>query len=247
MSRRSRGGYLRGLALAAACFFLLVRAAPASAQAGDGCFLLCTPALPIAPSLTIENLFGGPSIQDLQTGKVTREHTEEVFELFVALDIPTTIPRFELTFEAIWTPFAGASANPFTGRTAEDLGEPDIDENPVELELEFKFYLLESEETGGWVDAHFDVVDQLSPSEQPGDRRWYTHKFNFELDVAVAALRWLSEGNWLRSLEAEASLDYLATGIPEADDVIGGERFLEDASPWALTFSAIIPVAPLRP
>lgn len=247
MSRGSRGGPIRGGVLAAAGLFLLVGAAPAAAQAGDRCFLLCTPELTVAPSLTIENLFGGPRVQDLQTGEVAREQTVEVFELFVALDIPTTIPRFELTFEAIWTPFAGASTNPFTGRTAEELGEQEIDENPVELELEFKFYLLESEETGGWVDAHFDVVDQLSPAEQPEDRRWYTHKLNLELDVAVAALRWLPDGNWLRNLEAEASLDYLATGMPEAGDVFGDERFVEDASPWALTFSAIIPVAPLRP
>lgn len=247
MNGGSRGELIGLPALGIAGALLLLPPAPARAQDAGECVLLCTPEVTVAPSLTIENLFGGSRVRDLRTGEVTTHETQEVFELFVALDIPTTIPRFELTFEAIWTPFADATTNPFTGRTAEELGEQEIDENPVELELEFKFYLLESDETGGWVDAHFDVVDQLSPAEQPDDAGWYTHKLDFELDVAVAALRSLPEGNWLRNLEVEASIDYLASGLPEAGDVIGGERFLEDASPWALTFSAIIPVAPLRP
>ena len=58
---------------------------------------------------------------------------------------------------------------------------------------------------------------------------------------------WLDEGNWLRHLEVEGSLDYVATGLPRAGDVIGNERFLDDASPWSFSLVFIAPLAPLFP
>ena len=57
----------------------------------------------------------------------------------------------------------------------------------------------------------------------------------------------LPEGHWLRNVEAEVSLDYLATGLPKAGDVIGDDRFLDRASPWSLSFVMVIPLAPLEP
>ena len=51
----------------------------------------------------------------------------------------------------------------------------------------------------------------------------------------------------LRNVEAEISLDYLATGLPKAGDVIDGERFLDRASPWSLSFVVVLPLAPLAP
>jgi hypothetical protein len=48
-------------------------------------------------------------------------------------------------------------------------------------------------------------------------------------------------------VEAEVSLDYVATGLAKAGDVVNGERFLDDASPWSLSFVFVFPLAPLVP
>jgi hypothetical protein len=45
----------------------------------------------------------------------------------------------------------------------------------------------------------------------------------------------------------EVSLDYLASGLPKAGDIVGDERFLDKASPWSLSFVFIFPLAPLNP
>jgi hypothetical protein len=39
-------------------------------------------------------------------------------------------------------------------------------------------------------------------------------------------------------------LDYVATGLPKAGDVINGRRFLDDASPWSFSLVFVVPVAP---
>lgn len=160
----------------------------------------------------------------VDTSRLVRE---AVFEAILAVDVPTEISRLGLTLEVIWPPFA--------------------DENELELEAELNVILVTDEETGGWVGAHFDIVDQFSRSERPGDDRAYTHKLDFELDVAIAALRWLPEGNWLRNLQLERSLDYLATGLPRGgDEMPAGERlFLDDASPWSFSALLVLPLAPL--
>jgi hypothetical protein len=43
------------------------------------------------------------------------------------------------------------------------------------------------------------------------------------------------------------SLDYLATGLPKAGDIVRGGRFVDDANPWSLSCVMIIPLAPLAP
>jgi hypothetical protein len=53
------------------------------------------------------------------------------------------------------------------------------------------------------------------------DRSAYTHKLNFEWDTAEALFSRLPSGRWLRDVELEGSLDYVATGLPKAGDVIG--------------------------
>jgi hypothetical protein len=57
----------------------------------------------------------------------------------------------------------------------------------------------------------------------------------------------LPPGHWLKNIEAEVSLDYLATGLPKAGDIVGGERFVDKASPWSLSFVMVVPLAPLVP
>jgi hypothetical protein len=205
--------------------WLLLVPAPAVAQSEPRCVILCAPELKIEPTWTIENLAERPRIE---TGAlVERAARERVFELIFAVDISTAIPRIGTTFEASFAPFA--------------------DDNEVELEVELNIDLFGTEQTGGWVSSHFDIVDKFSPAETLGAERAYTHKLNFEWDTAFHVFSRFREGHWLRNVEAEVSLDYLATGLPKAGSLIGSDRFLDDASPWSLSFVMVIPLAPLAP
>ena len=100
-------------------------------------------------------------------------------------------------------------------------------------------------ENRGWVTSHFDVVDQFSPTERPTASKAYGHKLDFELDTAVHIFNRLPEDRWIRGVELETSLDYLATGLPKKGDVFSdGSRFLDDASHWSFSFVIVIPIAP---
>ena len=87
-------------------------------------------------------------------------------------------------------------------------------------------------------------MDNFSPAERPTDKSLYTHKLNLELDMSVSVFNWLPERRWLRGVEIEGSLDYVATGLPKAGEEILGERFLDSASPWSFSLVFVIPVAP---
>ena len=141
---------------------------------------------------------------------ITFEKDDTVFETIFALDLSTPIPRVGITLEAITKPFS--------------------DENDVELESELKLYWLESEQTGGWLSSHFDIVDKFSGAERSTDTRAYTHKLNFELDTAVAFFQRLPERNWLRDVEIEGSIDYVATGLPSG------------ASRWSFSLVFVLPI-----
>ena len=200
------------------------------AQERDQCAFLCAPELKIEPTFTIENLFNPARVETTQNGVVVetvRQGRDRVFELVLVADVPTEIPRVGFTFETIFSPFR--------------------DDTEVELELELNLTWLEPEQTGGWVESHFDIIDKFSPAERPTDTSAYTHKLNFELDTAVLLFKWLPNDNWLRNVELEGSLDYVATGLPNAGDVIGDERFLDDASPWSFSVVVVLPLAPLSP
>jgi hypothetical protein len=141
---------------------------------------------------------------------ITFEKDATVFETIFALDLSTPLPRVGVTLEAITKPFR--------------------DENDVELESELKLYWLESAQTGGWLSSHFDVVDKFSPAAKPADTRAYTHKLNLELDTAVGIFSKLPESHWLRDVEIEGSLDYVATGLPKG------------AARWSFSIVLVIPV-----
>ena len=224
-------------------------AAPVFGQGGEGrCFFLCAPDVKIEPTLTFEPIFRRPSVEALEDGKVGHPETETVFELILAVGIPTQIPRVGFTVETIFIPSGDASANPFTGATADELGRSSLRGNEIEVELELNLGVLEPEQTGGWVESHFDVVDKISAAERPSDTSAYTHKLNFEWDTALLAFNWLPEGNWLRHVEIEGSLDYVATGLPRRGDVVNGrERFLDNDSPWSFSLVVVFPLAPLVP
>ena len=222
---------------------------PAVAQT-TGCRIVCAPELKIEPTFTVENLFRRPTIETLEGGQVveaTRAARERVFELIFALDVPTTIPRIGLTLEAIFLPFGASDVNTFTGVSASELGRIAVRDNGIEIEAEFNFSLFDTDRTGGWLSSHVDVVDKFSPAGEPRAGSTYTHKLNFEWDSAVHVFNRLPEGNWLRNIEAEVSLDYVATGLPGAGDVLGNERFVQDASPWSISFVLVMPLIPLVP
>lgn len=241
---RGRNRRMRRLHIAASFLALQAIAAGAAAQDAGRCRFLCAPKLKVEPTITIENLARRPRVVELPDGAPERVTREAEFEIIVSADIPTTLPRLGFTVEAIWTPFAGTSVNPFTGRTAEEIGTSEIRDNAVELEFEANLVLIQPEQTGGWLGSHFDIVDQFSPAERPTDRRAYTHKLNLELDSAVSVFNWLPAGNWLRNIEVEGSFDYLATGLPKRGDELRGERYLDDASRWSFSLVLVIPVAP---
>jgi len=124
---------------------------------------------------------------------ITFEPDDTVFETVFALDLSTPLPRLGVTLEVITKPFS--------------------EDNAVELESELNLVWLPSSLTGGWVSSHFDIIDKVSEAERSADTRAYTHKLNFELDTAFAVFQRLQSADWLRDVEIEGSLDYVATGL----------------------------------
>jgi hypothetical protein len=234
-------------AVGAALAALLPAAAPAAAQAQDDrrCTILCAPELKIEPTITIEHLAQRPRVA--AEGAIERVPRETTFELIFAVDVPTEIPRIGLTLEAIVIPFGDTSVHPFTGAPASAAGRQSIRDNGIEIESELNIELFDTDQTAGWVSSHFDIVDKFSPGETPRAASVYTHKLNFEWDTAFHVFKRVQSAPWLRNVEVELSLDYLATGLPKAGDVIGDERYLDKASPWSLSFVLVFPLAPLAP
>ena len=230
-----------------ALLLALASATPAAAQTPKDrpCAFLCAPELKIEPTFTLEPLARRPRVA--AEGVVERVRRETVFELIFALDVPTTIPRIGLTLEAIFVPFGEAQMHPFTGAPASAAGRTSIRDNGVEIESELNFELFDTNQTGGWVSSHVDIVDKFSPGETPSAGSVYTHKLDLEWDTAFHVFNRLPDGAWLRNVEVEVSLDYLATGLPKAGDVVGDERYLDKASPWSLSFVFVFPLAPLAP
>lgn len=181
---------------------------------GTSCTVLCTPERNFEPTLSLGDLIAAPRVEDVATGQRRRLGVDPVFQATLSLGIPTELPYVELTLETIFTPF--------------------VDDNALEFEAELNLVFLRKEWTAGWVGAHFDIIDQLSPRARPGGTRAYTHKLDLELDVALYVFNWVAPPSWLRDVSVEASFDYLATGLPRRGDVVDGERYLDDASGWSL-------------
>ncbi len=203
---------------------LLLGVLPAPAQQTTPCRVLCAPEFKVEPTITFTNLFGSPrTLTDDET--LTREPREIEFELILSLGLPTRLTWLDFTVEAIFLPF-------------------DADSTP-ELEFETNFVWLAAQRTGGWLSSHVDVVDKFSPAERPADRHEYTHKLNFELDTNVAVFNWLREGQWLRGVELEGSLDYVASGLRRAGTRDQDVTFIDKASPWSFSIVFVVPIAPL--
>lgn len=205
---------------------LLLGAPVALAQESAPCRVLCAAEFKVEPTITFTNVFGSPRILQ-EDGAVTREPRETEFEVILSLGLPTRVSWLEFTVEAIFLPF-----------------DP---ESTPELEFETNLVWLPAERTRGWLSSHFDIVDKFSPAERPTDRRAYTHKLNLELDTSVSLFNRMPEGRWLRGVELEGSLDYVATGLPKAGDIIDGRRFLNNGSPWSFSLVFVLPIAPRIP
>src|SRR5262245_56899791 len=206
-------------------FLVAVMLASRIASAHDRpCRFICDLEWKFEPKFTTAYLWNRPRVvaPDGTTERVSREN---VFEMILALDMATRVPRLSFVVEGIATP------------THED--------NSVELEFESNFHWLTESMSRGWLTSHFDVVDQFSPADRPGGSRAYTHKLDLELDTAFHLFKSLPEERWLRGLELETWLDYLATGIPKKGDVLSdGTRYLDDASHWSFSLVIVIPIAP---
>ena len=205
--------------IAAAFLLFGFTAAPADAQ--ERCRPFCAPSFKVEPTITTTNLFGGARILPAD-GLTTREPRETEFEVIFSVGLATRVSWLEFTVEAIFLPF-------------------DRESTP-ELEFEANLIWLSSARTSGWVSSHVDVVDKYSPAERPTDRRAYTHKLNIEWDTSFAIFNRLPEGRWLRRVELESSLDYVATGLPRKGDVINGTQCIDAASPWSLSIVVVLPV-----
>jgi hypothetical protein len=246
MSVRTHPAMLRATVTGAVFVAFAIAAVPAVAQNAQDrpCFILCAPELKIEPTFTIENLAERPRVEvDGVEEQVSRERT---FELIFALDVPTEIPRIGVTLEAIFVPFGETTVHPFTGVPANGAGQS-IRDNGIEIESELNIHLFDEDQTDGWVSSHFDIVDKFSPGETPRAGSVYTHKLNFEWDTAFHVFNRVQRAPWLRNVEVELSLDYVATGLPKAGDIVADERFLDKASPWSLSFVFVFPLAPLNP
>ena len=205
--------------------FALIAATETLAQdAPSACRVLCAPHFNVEPTLTFSNLFSRPRVIN-EGGTVVREDRRLDFEIILAMGMPTRASWLKFTVEGIFLPF-------------------DRDSTP-ELEFETNIVWLPAERTRGWLSSHVDVVDKFSEAERPGDRRAYTHKLNLELDTSAAVFTWLPAGRWLRGVEVEGSLDYVATGLARAGDVVDGVRFVDKASPWSFSLVFVVPLAPL--
>lgn len=203
----------------------LLLPAVAGAQApAEPCRVICEVALLVEPTFTVEHLANRHRVVT-SDGVTHRVNRERVFETVLALDMSTRLPRLGFTIEAIAAPAS--------------------EDNDVELEFETNLHWLTEGMTRGWVTSHFDVIDQFSPAERPDASRAYTHKLDFELDTALHMFNFLPEGRWLRGVEFETSLDYLATGIPHKGDMFAdGTMYLDNASHWSVSFVFVLPLAP---
>ena len=207
-----------------AVVILLITGASAAAQPQESCRVFCAPEFSVEPTITVSKLFRAPRVVD-ERGLVARERREIEFEIILSFGLPTRVPWLEFTVEAIVLPF-------------------ERDATP-ELEFETNIHWLPASRTGGWVSSHVDIVDKFSSAERPSDRRAYTHKLNFELDTSLAVFKWVSEDRWLHGIELEASLDFVASGLPKRGDTVDGFRYLDKASPWSLSIVFVLPIAPM--
>ena len=155
---------------------VLLTAAAADVHTQERCVFLCAPDLIIEPTLTIENTFGPAKLEQVEDGMVLgtmRQEREKVFELVLAVGIPTEIPRVGFTFETIFSPFRHDTESSWSSSST----SPGSSQSRPEV---------------GWKVTSTSSTNQ--PAERPTDTSAYTHKLKHRAGYGGAHLQLVGRG-----------------------------------------------------
>lgn len=101
-------------------------------------------------------------------------------------------------------------------------------------------------------ETDFEVIPSLGLPTRARISMWWTSSarqnvpaLNFELDTSLAIFNWLPNGRWLKGVELEGSLDFVASGLPRSGDRLEGVTFVDRASPWSFSVVFVLPIAPM--
>jgi hypothetical protein len=247
MSRHFRLSSTAITAATLAASAVAVPLTPAGAGAQGSCTSICSPQLLFRPGLIRSHVFGGPTVTDLATGKVHKLPSRTNLQLQLLVTAATLVPRTHVNLAVQWLPNARATTNPFTEYSSADEGST-IHANTPSVAMNVSVDALTPKETGGWGGVSGYVGDLFSTAARPGDNSDFTHKLDLGVAGSVNVFNWLPQSNWLHgAVSAYAILDYVATGLPKAGDVVpkGVRRFDTAARPAALLAGLSIRLAPL--
>lgn len=221
--------------------------AAAAASAQTPCHSVCAPQLLFRAGAIRSHIFGGPTVTDLTTGTTRTLASRTNLQLQFLLSAATLFPRTHVNLAVQWLPNARATTNPFTEYSASDEGST-IHANTPSVAMNVSVDALTAKQTGGWGGLSGYAGDLFSTASQPGDNSDYTHKLDLGLAGSLNIFHWLPQGDWLHdAVSAYAILDYVATGLPKAGDVVpkGVRRFDTAARPAALIAGLSVRLAPL--
>lgn len=238
-------GAVGAAALSASALIACV-AHSASAQAAP-CTSICAPQLLFRPGMIRSHIFGGPTVTDLATGKVHTLASRTNLQLQFLVTAATLIPRTHVNLAVQWLPNARATTNPFTEYSSTDEGST-IHANTPSVAMNVSVDALTPKETNGWLGVSGYVGDLFSTAARPGDNSDFTHKLDLGAVGSVNLFNWLPSSDWLHgAVSAYAIIDYVATGLPKAGDVVpkGARRFDTAARPAAFLAGLSIRLAPL--
>lgn len=234
-------------ALAAASIAVALSGAPAIVLAQSPCHSICAPQLLFRAGAIRSHLFGGPTVTDLATGAVHKLASRTNLQLQLLATAATLLPRTHVNLAVQWLPNARATTNPFTEYSASDEGST-IHANTPSVAMNVSVDALTTKETAGWLGVSGYAGDLFSTASQPGDNSDYTHKLDLGVVGSLDIFNWLPPSDWAHdAVAAYAMLDYVATGLPRAGDVVpkGVRRFDTAARPAALIAGITVRLAPL--
>lgn len=87
------GGHLTPLLVALLAAAGVTQKSAYAQESVRSCLVLCAPSLNVEPTLTIENLFARHRVENVTSGAIERVYRAVQFEIILALDVSTTIPR----------------------------------------------------------------------------------------------------------------------------------------------------------
>lgn len=174
-------------------------------------------------------------------------HPSTNLQLQLLVTATTAIPRTSLNLAVQWLPNSSAASNPFTKYTASDEGTG-IKANAPFLALNASFDFVPAAQTSRWFSLSGYAGDLFRAAARPGDRSAYTHKLDLGISANLNPFTSLPRATWLHAVSAFALIDYVATGVPRAGDVVpkNVRRFDTNARPTALLAGLSLPLAPLK-